>query len=269
VQVPYATPDAPIASQTTSTAQSNGWIWDIGLPTRRGIGHVYSSAHISATRRPSAELRAYIAADGRPGRHPPAPRKLAFEPGYRARFWHRNCVAIGLSAGFIEPLEASALALVELSVAWLADDMPATRAQMDRWRALQRSLHLPLGARDRLPQAALRAVEAQRHRLLARAPRGRPRFPARLRELLAAVAHARALARDFYRIEEVFPSASYQYILYGMGFRSEAAGTRFRPAQDAELHFREAARLASRMGHCCPRTANCWTIMQQHDLPRR
>jgi tryptophan halogenase len=40
-------PDSPIASQTTSTAQSNGWIWDIGLPTRRGIGHVYSSAHTS------------------------------------------------------------------------------------------------------------------------------------------------------------------------------------------------------------------------------
>ena len=46
MQVPFGDPDAPIASHTISTAQSAGWIWDIGLPTRRGTGHVYSSAHI-------------------------------------------------------------------------------------------------------------------------------------------------------------------------------------------------------------------------------
>ncbi len=47
LQVPYDTPDAPMASHTISTAQSAGWIWDIGLPTRRGIGYVYSSRHIT------------------------------------------------------------------------------------------------------------------------------------------------------------------------------------------------------------------------------
>jgi tryptophan halogenase len=46
VQVPYEDPSAPIASQTISTAQSAGWIWDIGLPSRRGVGHVYSSRHM-------------------------------------------------------------------------------------------------------------------------------------------------------------------------------------------------------------------------------
>jgi tryptophan 7-halogenase len=45
VQVPYAGPDSPIASQTISTACPAGWIWDIGLTTRRGIGYTYSSAH--------------------------------------------------------------------------------------------------------------------------------------------------------------------------------------------------------------------------------
>jgi len=62
---------------------------------------------------------------------PSGARKLSFEPAYRETFWHRNCVASGLSAGFIEPLEASALALVELSAAMLADEMPATRDTMD------------------------------------------------------------------------------------------------------------------------------------------
>ncbi|MBL8265283.1 tryptophan 7-halogenase, partial [Steroidobacter sp.] len=63
MQVPYRNDDSPIASQTLSTAQSSGWIWDIGLPTRRGIGHVYSSSHTSddAAER---ELRAYIERTG-------------------------------------------------------------------------------------------------------------------------------------------------------------------------------------------------------------
>jgi tryptophan halogenase len=109
--------DSPIASQTTSTAQRAGWIWDIGLPTRRGIGHVYSSAHISDDQ--AEATCAPIAQTGGAADMPP-PRKLSFQPGYREEFWHRNCVAIGLSAGFIEPLEASALALVEMSAAMVA-----------------------------------------------------------------------------------------------------------------------------------------------------
>src|SRR3546814_18229914 len=47
VQIPYASEISPIASHTVSTAQSCGWIWDIGLPARRGTGHAYSSSHIS------------------------------------------------------------------------------------------------------------------------------------------------------------------------------------------------------------------------------
>src|SRR5258705_3365293 len=131
VQVPYAAADAPIASHTISTARSAGWIWDIGLQTRRGVGHVYSSAHMSDTEAETI-LRDYVAT----GAHATdaaslAPRKLAFRPGYRQRLWERNCVAVGLAAGFVEPLEASALALVEFSAAMISDQLPATRASMD------------------------------------------------------------------------------------------------------------------------------------------
>src|SRR4029079_3990344 len=77
VQVPYDNDAAPIASQTLSIAQSAGWIWDIGLPTRRGIGHVYSSRHIS-DEDAERELRAYIG--------PPAAgltaRKIPIGPGH-------------------------------------------------------------------------------------------------------------------------------------------------------------------------------------------
>jgi tryptophan halogenase len=245
IQVPYPHADSAIASQTTSTAQACGWIWDIGLPTRRGVGHVYSSAHCSDAAAETA-LRAYLRATGSAG-DLPAARKLTFDPGYRARFWERNCVAIGLSAGFIEPLEASALALVELSAAWLADDMPATRADMDvvaarfndaftyRWERIIEFLKLHYVLSTRTDSA----FWTDHRDPATQSPR--------LRDLLALWRTRPPSRRDFPRIEEVFPSASWQYILYGMGFRADfPARTSDAPAQ-AENAFRETARLTARM----------------------
>jgi hypothetical protein len=261
VQVPYASEDAPIASQTTSTAQSNGWIWDIGLPARRGIGHVYSSAHTS-DEQAERELRAYI------GQDIPSPRKLTFEPGYRQRFWHRNCVAIGLSAGFIEPLEASALALVELSAAWLADDMPVTRAQMDivaarfneaftyRWERVIDflKLHYVLSKRsDSQYWIEHRAAST---------------VPERLRELLSLWRTRAPSRRDFGRIEEVFPAASYQYVLYGMGFPYEGAPRASDAPARADEYFREAAQLTARMLPALPSNRELIDHIRRHGLHR-
>jgi 2-polyprenyl-6-methoxyphenol hydroxylase-like FAD-dependent oxidoreductase len=266
VQVPYASEDSPIASQTTSTAQPNGWIWDIGLPGRRGIGHVYSSAH-SSDEDAERQLRAYIAATGGPAEIP-APRKLTFEPGYRERFWHRNVVAIGLSAGFIEPLEASALALVEMSAAWLAEDMPATRAQMDvvaarfneaftyRWERVIEflKLHYVLSKRSDTPYW----IE---HRDAAT-------IPERLQELLQLWRARPPSRRDFSRIEEVFPAASWQYILYGMGFCMEGAPRASDRPDLADEAFREAARLTARMLPALPSNRELLAHIRKHGLPR-
>ena len=265
VQVPYATPDAPIASQTTSTAQSCGWIWDIGLPTRRGIGHVYSSAHIDDDEA-ERQLRAYVAASGGPADI--APRKLSFEPGYRERFWQRNCVAIGLSAGFIEPLEASALALVEMSAAWLADDMPATRADVDvvasrfneaftyRWERVIEflKLHYVLSKRSDAPYW----IDHRRPEAI----------PARLQALLGLWRTRPPSRRDFPRIEEVFPSASYQYILYGMQTPFEGAPRASDLPQEADRHFREAARLTAQMLPALPSNRALLEHIRLHGLPR-
>lgn len=215
-QVPYATADAPIASHTLSTAQDAGWIWDIGLPGRRGVGYVYSSAH-STDERAEQALLAYLRRTGG-GPAEPALRRIPLNPGYRETFWHRNCVAVGISAGFIEPLEASALALIELSAKMIADDLPATRDLMDivarrfnerfryRWGRIIDflKLHYVLSRRDdsdfwidnRRPESV----------------------PGRLQELLELWRYRPPSSRDFPEIEEVFPAASYQYVLYGMGF---------------------------------------------------
>lgn len=266
VQVPYAVDNAPIASQTTSTAQQNGWIWDIGLPSRRGIGHVYSSAH-SSDDAAEAELRAYIRASGGPADPPPA-RKLSFAPGYRRQFWHRNCVAIGLSAGFIEPLEASAIALVEFSAAMLSDQMPANRAMMDvvagrfneafryRWERIIEflKLHYVLSRRTDTPYW--------------RDNRSAASIPDRLGELLELWRHHPPSRYDLNRVEEMFPSASYQYVLYGMGFQPADAAARSRPedARRAEGYFREAAALTGRMTAALPDNRALIEHIRRHGL---
>ena len=267
VQIPYANDNDPIASQTTSTAQSSGWIWDIGLPTRRGIGHVYSGAHISDDDA-QRELRAYIRENGGP-EDIPAPRKLTFEPGYRSHFWHRNCVAVGLSAGFIEPLEASALALVELSVAMISEDMPATREAMDitarrfnsaftyRWERVIDFLKLHYVLSQR------RDSDYWRDNTRSDA------VPERLAELLTLWRHRAPSRHDFYRIEEVFPSASYQYVLYGMGagLDPEQAQRQAEYAASADACFREAADLTRKMLSALPDNRTLLAHIARHGMP--
>ena len=222
LQVP-AGPGSPIAAQTDATAHAAGWIWDIGLPTRRGIGCVYASAHMSDDEA-AATLAAYVAGTV-PGADPAAlpPRRLAFRPGYRARFWVRNCLSVGLSAGFLEPLEASAIVTVELSLTALLDGFPATRGAMDaharrfddlfryRWERIVEFLKLHY-------------VLSRRDEPYWRAHRDPATIPPRLAELLTMWRDRPPSPADFAHADEVFPAASHQYVLYGMGAAPPVAG---------------------------------------------
>lgn len=220
-QVPVA-PDSPIASQTIGTAHPAGWIWDIGLPTRRGIGCVYSSSHMS-DEQAARQLQDYIASAV-----PAAPadvsfRRLAFRSGHRTEFWRRNCIAIGLSAGFLEPLEASAIVLIELSLNALIDNFPRSRETMDihaqrfnrlfsyRWDRIIEflKLHYALSQRDEPYWRDHRAPET---------------CPERLTDLLRIWRDQPPSSFDLPESEEVFPAASYQYVLYGMGFPVPSPG---------------------------------------------
>jgi tryptophan halogenase len=227
---------------------------------------VYSSAH-TGDEEAERVLRAYIAASGGPA-DPPAARRIGFQPGYRERFWHRNCVAVGLSAGFIEPLEASALALVELSAAMISEELPADRATMDivarrfnetfryRWERVIEflKLHYVLSRRtDSDYWVENRSEET---------------IPERLRELLTLWRHRPPLRNDFPRIEEVFPTASYQYVLYGMGFRARTLRTGRHDPALADGYFREAHDLTRRMLAALPDNRSLIDHIRQHGLPR-
>ncbi len=111
VVVPTPHGEGVIQPQTTSTALSCGWAWRIPLTNRIGNGYVYSSRHISKEDA-EAELRAHL---GLPAEHEPL-RHLSMRVGRVARPWERNCLAVGLAQGFIEPLEATALHIVQETV---------------------------------------------------------------------------------------------------------------------------------------------------------
>jgi tryptophan halogenase len=97
-----------------------GWIWRITLSSRTGNGYVYSSAHLSA----EAATEALIAQSGLRKPRTADPRLLNIRVGRRTNFWVRNCVSIGLSSGFIEPLESTGIHLIQKAVRLLVNYLP-------------------------------------------------------------------------------------------------------------------------------------------------
>lgn len=231
VQVPYPEPDAPINSHTVSTAREAGWIWDIGLPTRRGVGYVYSSAHCS-DEQAERVLLDYLGNQAES--LSASPRKIPIEPGHLETFWCRNCVAVGISAGFIEPLEASALALIEQSAQMIADELPATQEMMHM--ASDRFNKRFLYRWDRIVDfLKLHYLLSQREDSEFWIDNRRPEtIPDRLKELLELWRYRPPSRRDFPQIEEIFPAASYQYVLYGMGYKPDS-DTHLRRLDDRQL----------------------------------
>lgn len=240
LQVPYPQADTPIPSYTISTAQEAGWIWDIGLQQRRGIGHVYSSRHTDDTRAEQV-LRNYIGAAG----DGLTPRALKLKVGYRETQWVKNCVAVGLSGGFLEPLEASGIGLIEIAaylVSYLfpynGDMMPVAKTFNQQMKARYENivdfvkLHYSLTQRtdtafwrDNIDPTSMPQT------LLDRLAMWRDRAPHRL---------------DFITDLEMYPPSSWQYVLYGMEFKTTShANARSHPRYaEAQREFQMIAQMA-------------------------
>lgn len=219
MQAPYVDPETPITCHTVATAQDSGWIWDIGLWTRRGTGYVYSSAHVSDDEAEKT-LRRYLG----PGSEQLTARRIKIESGHLERFWRNNCVAVGLSAGFLEPLEASALMLIETAMDMIADRLPRTRGAMEiiasqfnrafrhHWDRIIEFLKLHYVLTRRTDTAFWRDnVE-------------RGSIPDSLQERLALWRLHPPEPQDFPHSPEVFSWPSYQYVLHGMGYETQYAG---------------------------------------------
>jgi len=260
VQLPYQDEADDIASHTISTAQDAGWIWDIGLPSRRGIGYVYSDNHQNEDQA-IERLAGYVGKDF----DKLTIKKIPINSGHRKVFWKNNCVAVGLASGFLEPLEASSLVLVEMSADMIADQLPANRQMMDiiakrfnetftyRWQSI-------------IDFLKLHYILSARNEAFWRDNRQTSSIPESLQELMQLWQYHSPYDHDFNHRNEVFPAASYQYILYGMGFKTDyqLQSSSFNQQEFARQQFTKNQQLTTKACQLLPKNRELLAKISQY-----
>lgn len=217
VQVPYSNDEQPINTHTLATAQEAGWIWDIGLQNRRGVGHVFSSKYIS-DKKAEQQLIDYLGDDYS---EELTIRKIKLNHGYHDKFWHKNSVAIGMSAGFVEPLEASAIFLFDAAANMVAAQFPRDKMQM-QYAEKKFNQQLTMRMQRTVEFIKLHYCISQRRDSQYWIDNCDPiSIPDNLKQRLAFWKGQVPTKYDFENAWEPFNLDSYLYVLYGMGFGTD------------------------------------------------
>ncbi len=265
IQIPYETEDEVIPSYTISTAMESGWVWDIGLLKRRGVGHVYSSKYISHEEAEKT-LRDYVGpmADKYPT------RLIEMSIGHREKFWHKNCAALGLAQGFVEPLEATGLLVFDATAKMLAaqfpvhkEDMAVIAKQFNKriklsWESVIDfvKLHYYLSRRDD-SQFWLdnRKDETTPDSLLERLALWKTQLPSSL---------------DFHNGCEIFTLENYLYVLYGMEFDTDidSLSDRYPDIEQAKTFFNLMAQSAQTLKEVLPSNRELVDKILEHGLQK-
>ena len=211
LQVPLG-PGDRINPFTTATAVSNGWIWEIHLQSRRGLGHVYSSRFIS-DEDAERELRRHVG----PAAEGVTARRLQMRVGRTRRPWVKNCIAIGLSAGFLEPLESTGIYLTEMGIKLLFENFPERAFAEELAQTYNRQM---AGLFDETMRFIVLhyCLTRREDTEFWRANRHHPAIPAELQEQLALWKHRLPCSFDDRQGLQFFGHGSQLYVLAGMKF---------------------------------------------------
>ncbi len=263
IQIPYAEPDSPIPCYTLATAQVAGWIWDIGLSKRRGTGYVYSSQFTDAAAS-ELTLRQYLGPAGAalPCRHIP------MQVGYRQSFWQKNCVAIGLSQGFVEPLEATGLLVYDAAARYLAELLPLDSRLLGT-AAAEFDQHVHYAWDRVIDFIKLHYLLSDRNdSMFWSVNRQTDSVPASLQRKLCRWQQQLPSPYDFASKFEIFNLDNYLYVLYGMDFMTDLSQRQSCYPQQAaaDRYFQQIKLQASQAIQHLPGHRQLLTQIQQYRL---
>jgi tryptophan halogenase len=200
-----------LSSYTQVTAKTGGWQWRIPLQHRIGNGYVYSSNFISDTEAQDELLQSVE------GQTLAEPLKLQFATGRRKRFWNKNCVAIGLSAGFLEPLESTSIHFIQRGITMLLTLFPDANfsgAEIDRYNKILGSEYERVRDFLVLHYSTTERTEGD----LWGYCRNVEKPDSLLERIDLFRSHGRILREDF----ELFPTQSWLYVMVGQNIMPES-----------------------------------------------
>ena len=246
IQVPYPNNDTggDIPSYTISTAHEAGWTWDIGLQQRRGVGYVFSSRHSDESQAEQV-LRNYLRITNGAHFEHANPRLLKLNVGYRETQWVKNCVAVGLSGGFLEPLESSGIGLIESAAYYInyllphnGDLAPAAKLFND----LMKSRYERIVDFIKLHYCLSQRTDSQ----FWRDNVDPVSIPVSLQEKLAMWRCRPPHRLDFVTDLEMYPPSSWQYVLYGMEYPTDikSSHSNYSRCDEAAKEFQLIQKLA-------------------------
>jgi tryptophan halogenase len=229
-----------IPPYTTATAHSAGWIWDIPLTTRRGTGFVYSSKHMSDGEAIN-EYANYLGIE----KENFFPRKIPMDIGYRQESWSKNCVALGLAQGFVEPLEATSIFVTDFSAELLARNFPRDFTDFDIvapyynkvltyvWERVVDFIKLHYCISDRNDSQFW--LDNKNEAFISE----------QLKERLAKFAINTPKKSDFFSQFDLFNDKNFLYVLYGMKFNTRPAKISDREVEHCKILLRSNDKLVS------------------------